>query len=341
MTEKIIDLVAFRIAEHAEAHDLASVDIVLHGGEPLLAGPARITYAISAIRAGLGGSRRANFSIQTNGVLLNEQFLDLFADHGVQVGLSLDGSREMHDRHRRGPDGSGTYEIVIRAATLLAGYPGLFSGFLSVIDLRNDPVSAYEELLRFAPPTIDFLLPHGTWSHPPPGLPATGPVPPYGAWLAEVFDRWYQAPQKETGVRLLDEIINMLLGGSSATEEIGLSPVNVIVVESDGEIERSDMLTVAYPGAGATGMSVATDSFDAVLKTPEIAARQGGLTVLAPQCQACPEGRVCGGGLYAHRYRAGRGFGNPSVYCLDLYHLITHVRARVSADLRRLSHSES
>ena len=340
MTEKIIDLVAFRIAEHAEAHDLAEVDIVLHGGEPLLAGPARIAHAIRVLRSALGGSRRVNFSIQTNGALLDEQFLELFADHGVQVGLSLDGSKEMNDRHRRGPDGTGTYEIVIRAAALLASYPGLFSGFLSVIDLRNDPVSAYEELLRFAPPTIDFLLPHGNWSRLPPGYPAAGLVPPYGAWLVKVFDRWYQAPQGETRVRLLDEIMKVLLGGSSATEEIGLSPVTVIVVESDGGIERSDMLTAAYAGAGATGMNVATDSFDAVLETPEIAARQAGLAVLAPQCQACPEGRVCGGGLHAHRYRAGSGFDNPSVYCHDLYHLIRHVRSRVSADLHRLTHCE-
>jgi uncharacterized protein len=46
---------------------------------------------------------------------------------------------------------------------------------------------------------------------------------------------------------------------------------------------------------------------------------------------------ICGGGLYPHRYRQGTGFRNPSVYCEDLLHLITHVSDRVIADIRQLS----
>jgi uncharacterized protein len=46
--------------------------------------------------------------------------------------------------------------------------------------------------------------------------------------------------------------------------------------------------------------------------------------------------RVCGAGLYSHRYRPDTGFLNPSVYCTDLRRLIEHVRDRVYADLRRL-----
>jgi uncharacterized protein len=66
-------------------------------------------------------------------------------------------------------------------------------------------------------------------------------------------------------------------------------------------------------------------------------ARQIGAAALAAQCQACPVMEICGGGLYPHRYRHGAGFGNPSVYCDDLMRLITHVRDRVLADVRRLS----
>ncbi|WP_344056718.1 HEXXH motif domain-containing protein, partial [Microbispora corallina] len=43
----------------------------------------------------------------------------------------------------------------------------------------------------------------------------------------------------------------------------------------------------------------------------------------------CPVVDTCGGGLYAHRYREGTGFANPSVYSADLYRLITHVRDRI------------
>ena len=338
MSRITIDQTALRIAEHVGAHDIGRASIVLHGGEPLLAGPEIISYTVTAVRAALGG-RIADISIQTNGLLLDERFLELFEELDVTVGLSIDGYAAMHDRHRRRPDGGGSFEMAADAAARLGAHPRLFNGILSVIDLRGDPVRAYESLLGFSPPVIDFLLPHGTWSAPPPRRPAQDPSTPYGDWLIEVFDRWYPAVEKEMSVRLFEEIINLLLGGSSRTEEIGLSPVTVAVVETDGTIGESDLLRVAYPGAGATGFQVARDSFDSVLLTPGTAARQRGLEALAAECRACPVARVCGGGLYAHRYRAGNGFDNPSVYCPDLYRLIAYIRSRVVTDLGLLSRS--
>jgi uncharacterized protein len=334
MSKATIDQVASRIAEHAASYDAPEVDIVLHGGEPLLAGSVTIEYAINAIRAALDGGRRANISVQTNGLLLDERFLDLFDRLDVKIGLSLDGDIDMNDRHRKRPDGGGSYAMTAAAAVRLADHPRLFSGFLSVIDLHNDPLRAYESLLEFSPPVIDFLLPHGNWSAPPPGRSALDTSTPYGDWLIRVFDRWYQAAEKETSVRLFEEIMNLVLGGSSCTEQVGLSPVAVVVVESDGDIERSDLLKAAYPAAGATGLNVASDPFDSLLRSPGAATAQPVSSPLAEQCQACPIGHICGGGLHAHRYRAGSGFDNPSVYCLDLYRLITHIRGRIVADLR-------
>jgi uncharacterized protein len=333
MERATIDAVAFRVAEHAAAHGVTEVEIVLHGGEALLAGAERIIYAVTSIRAKMGNSKCVKFITQTNGLLLDEEFLELFESLDVQVALSMDGGQEMHDRHRRNRTGGGSYAAVAAAAERLAGHPRLFSGLLGVIDLRNDPVRAYEELLRFSPPSVDFLLPHGNWSAPPPGRQASDATSPYGDWLVSLFDRWYQATPKETSVRLFEEIMSLVLGGSSRTEGIGLSPVSVVVVETDGDILQSDLLTTAYPTAGATGLSVLTDPFDAALRGPHSATRQGGTLVLSEECQSCPIVRVCGGGLYAHRYRAGTGFDNPSVYCPDLYRLINHIAGRLAADL--------
>jgi uncharacterized protein len=334
MSRATIDAIARRIADHAVSHGLPSVDVVLHGGEPLLAGPALITYAVRTIRGALPAGLRADFSVQTNGMLLDQQFLELFSSLDVGVGLSLDGDAAMHDRHRRHPDGRGSYPMAAAAAARLADFPRLFSGILSVLDLRNDPVGAYESLLKFAPPVIDFLLPHGNWSAPPPGL-RPGKTP-YADWLIQVFDRWHRAPEKETSVRLFDEIIGLLLGGASSTEGIGLSPVAVAVIESDGAIERSDLLKAAYPAAGATGLNVADHPLD--LAVPgHCAPLPSGLAALAAECRACPVVRICGGGLLAHRYRADNGFDNPSVYCGDLYKLISHIRREVYIDLSGLT----
>ena len=67
-----------RIAEHVKTHELDRVEIVLHGGEPLLAGVAGCARSSSSLKARLSGLCRLDVKIQTNGVLLNEKFCELF-----------------------------------------------------------------------------------------------------------------------------------------------------------------------------------------------------------------------------------------------------------------------
>ncbi|GII81183.1 radical SAM protein [Sphaerisporangium rufum] len=338
MSRALVRRVAERIAEHARAHALPHVNVVLHGGEPLLAGHRHLGFAATALREALPPAVGLRVSVQTNGMLLDEEHLRLFARLGVRVGVSLDGDQDAHDRHRRRADGRGSHARAVAAVRRLAEgpYREIFGGLLCTVDPRNDPVRTYEALLAHRPPAIDFLLPHGNWTAPPPGRASGSPATPYADWLIAVFDRWYDAPVRETGVRSFEAIVHLLLGGTVALEGLGLSPMRCVVVETDGAIEQGDALKTAYPGATATGLHVATASFDAALRLPAVAARQLGAAALAADCARCPVRRVCGGGHYAHRYRAGSGFANPSVYCPDLYRLIGHVRHRLAADVAGL-----
>lgn len=317
-----------RIAEHARRHALDHVEVILHGGEPLLAGAEVISTMVASLRAAVPAEVRT--TVQTNATLLDRSFLEMFHRLDVRVGVSLDGDQAANDRHRVRRGGRGSYQDVANGLRLLgsAEFRRLFRGLLCTIDLANDPVTCYEALLEFAPPTVDFLLPHGNWNTPPPGW-SPGSTP-YADWLIAVFDRWYDAPRRETGVRLFEEIINVALGGTSRLEGIGLSPTAMVVVETDGMIEQSDVLATAFPGAAATGLHVSRDDFDAALRHPDLMARHAGLPT---GCRGCDLRMVCGGGLRAHRFRAGNGFDNPSVYCADLYRLIGHVRGRLAGGL--------
>ncbi|WP_433246024.1 FxsB family cyclophane-forming radical SAM/SPASM peptide maturase [Streptosporangium sp. CA-135522] len=337
MPMSLVAVAARRIAEHARAHGLTSVRIILHGGEPLLAGGRYLSEAVNAVRAVCAPDVRVEAAVQTNGVLLDEDVLRLFGELDLRVGVSLDGGRRDNDRHRRYADGRGSHDAVAGALRLLMSpaHRRLYGGLLCTIDLDNDPVETYEELLAFEPPVIGFLLPHGTWSSPPPGRTADRTRTPYADWLIQIFDRWYGAPRQETDVRLLREIIYLLLGRESASEAVGLTPSSLVVVETDGGIEQLDALKVVEQGAPATGMNIVDHSFDAVLRHPGIVARQLGRAALSETCQSCDLARVCGAGLYPHRYREGSGYLNPSVYCPDLYRLIQHIRTRLQLDLQR------
>ena len=333
---EIVHHTATRIGEHARVHRTPSVTLIMHGGEPLLAGRELIAELVYTTRSAAGPGVHVNAKVQTNGVGLDDSYLRLFRELDVQVGVSLDGAAESHDRHRRFASGRGSYSAVAAGLDRLTKphFRHLFSGLLCTIDLRNEPIATYKALSEFDPPRIDFLLPHGTWAAPPPGRVPSAPDTPYADWLITVFDHWYPSPGPS--VRLFEEIMHLLLGGDSQTEMLGLSPAKTVVIETDGAIELADNLKVAYQGAAATNLHVARNRLDEALMLPGVVARQLGSRSLSRQCRSCHIRQVCGGGLYAHRYREGTGFYNPSVYCPDLMRLIHHIRRTMQAGIDEL-----
>ncbi|MEU1039632.1 FxsB family cyclophane-forming radical SAM/SPASM peptide maturase [Streptomyces sp. NPDC005551] len=341
ISDKVLEITAERIAEHAAAHGLDTVHVVLHGGEPLLAGRARLRRAAEELRAALRGVCDLDLRIHTNGVTLDEQFCELFAEFGIKVGISLDGDRAANDLHRVYRDGRSSHDKVLRAVALLGSprYRHLFAGLLCTIDVRNDPAAVYDALAALDPPRVDFLLPHATWDEPPLRPSGDPTATPYADWLLRVYDRW-DANGRPMDVRIFDSVLRTLRGGSSLTESLGLGPADLAVIETDGTFEQADSLKTAYDGAPVTGMDVMANSLDEVAAHPGIAARQQGLDGLCGTCRACPVVESCGGGLYAHRYRTGSGFMNPSVYCGDLLRLITGIQDRDMTDRQSLGEAQ-
>ncbi|GIJ24123.1 FxsB family cyclophane-forming radical SAM/SPASM peptide maturase [Micromonospora lutea] len=327
MDTRTVTAAAERIAEHAAQHRLRRVSVVLHGGEPLLLGPERMRQVLTVLRQRIAPVSRLDLRMQSNGVRLSEAYCDLFAEYDVQVGVSLDGDRAANDRHRRFANGASSHPQVLRGIELLRrpAYHRLFAGILCTVDLDNDPIAVYEALRAVRPPRLDLLLPHATWADPPYRPP--GRATPYADWLLAVHGRW-TADGRPMPIRLFDSLHATAAGGHSGSEWVGLDPADLVVIETDGTWEQVDSLKTAYDGAAATGLSVFTHTVDEVSRLPEIAVRQTGLAGLAAQCRACPVVTQCGGGLYAHRYRDGGGFDNPSAYCADLKELIVSLSAR-------------
>ena len=327
ISREIVAKAGERIAEHARCHALAGVSVILHGGEPLLAGATRLGEIARQLRLAIEPVCDLDLRIHTNGVRLDEEFCEVFKELGVKVGISLDGDRAANDRHRRYANGRSSYDQVIRAIDLLRSdrYRDLYAGLLCTVDVGNDPVASYDALAALDPPAVDFLLPHGTHDAPPPGI---GTGTPYADWLAAVFDRW-RADDDRLPVRMFESIIRTSRGATSLTESLGLQASDVAVIETDGTIEQADSIKVAYDGAPATGFDLFRNELSEAAAHPAIRARQLGLAGLSDTCRQCPVVTSCGGGLYAHRYKAGSGFDNPSVYCADLEKIIKHVQARL------------
>lgn len=334
MSREVVTLAAKAIASHVSRHQLTDILVVFHGGEPLLAGPVRLNEYIQIIKSTIPAS--IEFAIQTNATLLREDILDILAQHQVSIGISLDGDRAANDLNRPFTSGGSSYSSVIKAIELVRTrqeWSTLLRGFLAVIDLRSDPSDVYRGLLDIGAKSFDILLPdfhHDAQPTRPPGV--DGRIA-YGRWLADLFDCWFDGTAK-VELRYFEEIIAMLLGGFSSLEAIGAKSVDLIVIETDGDIEAVDTLKMVGRHVTNIGLNVARDSVDEAYLHPGVYSRMLGYAALCETCQSCSELKFCGGGYLPHRYGNGNGFLNPSVYCDDLKFLIGHIRERISAPIR-------
>lgn len=302
--------------------------VVFHGGEPLLVGPARFKQACAVLRNRLPAG--SELGLQTNGVLLTEEVVATCVRYDVGVSVSIDGPAAIHDRHRPQRNGRASHRAVSDGIAVLNATPAgraLFSGVLAVVDLASDPVEVYEALKATGAPNIDLLYRDGNHDALPPGKASLASAE-YGGWMA-VLLRHYLSDPDPTPVRILDDMLRLLLGGAATKEGVGTSDFGILVVETDGSVSKNDTLKSAYPSADRFGeeFSALGRSLTDIMADPVYKAYQAGHVSAPASCRACPDFRVCGGGMPAHRWRDGTGFDNPSVFCSDQRALISEMRS--------------
>ncbi len=333
MSQSTIDAIVGRLDElrRSQDHDFA---VVLHGGEPLLLEETLLVRLLTGLRVHLPPG--CTLAVQTNGTLLTDRRLDILADAGATVSVSLDGPPKINDSRRLGFDRRGTFEATldgIRRLQRHAAAERLFSGTLSVVEPATDPGEVYWFLRRLNVPGMNFLLPDGNHSRLPPGKNGLDSHEA-GAWLAGLFDVYMSDPDP-VPVRLLDDLVKLLLGGAAAKEGMGLALNAILIIDTDGTITKNDTLKSTFDGADLykEQWSIHSHALQKIARTAAFREHVAMQKPTAGQCLRCSELSVCGGGMPLYRWSDERGFDNPSVYCSDHRFLISRVRRYLDAHL--------
>lgn len=112
MSIETVRLAAQRLVDDGLAGP--ELTVVWHAGEPLAMPIAFYRQAFDVVAKVLGSATRVTHAMQTNATLIDAAWCALFAQHGVRVGVSIDGPAELHDRHRRTRHGKGTHAKVLQ-----------------------------------------------------------------------------------------------------------------------------------------------------------------------------------------------------------------------------------
>ena len=270
MGREVVAAVHARLIGQAERQE-AGFAIVLHGGEPLLLGYHRLAALLRGLRAELSPGRYP-ISVQTNGALLSEEILDLFAETRTSVSVSIDGPRKANDLARLDPKGRSTYAATMRGIRLLASHREaefLYAGTLSVIQPTVAPKAVYGFLKGLGAPSMDFLLQDGNYDRLPPGKRNFNSTE-YGEWLIDLFDLYLDDPSP-VPIRIFDDMIKLCLGGVSRKEGRGKEMHGILIIETDGEIRKNDTLRASFEGADrfAGRWNVVDNSLSDVLSSQE------------------------------------------------------------------------
>lgn len=338
MKPATIDAMASRIREHSIVHGQASVHIILHGGEPMLMGTRRFGAFVDRCRQILEPDVVPVFSMQSNGTLVDDVWIDALYDSRVGLGLSLDGPKDWHDAFRIDKGGRGSFDTVIDSIRRLrssARGRSIFGTIMAVVNVDIPPRELFEFWQSLDLPGFDLSLPHANHAHRPPRGRQS-----YGEWLIEFFDLWFDWNRPDRNVRYFENMIRMMFGYPISTDNIGGKPVGVIVIETDGGIEPTDAFKCCFDGSTKIGLNVHSDPLDALYGNVMVRELQEGASSLCATCQACSARDVCGGGYMPHRYSKEALFQNPSVYCDDLFQLVSHIAGRVVESLPAVARAQ-
>ncbi len=132
------------IRQVIESQQSPQVTIAWQGGEPTLMGLEFFRRASALVTRYLRPGMTVEHSIQTNGILLDEQWCEFLRENRVLVGLSMDGPREMHDAYRVDKSGAPTFSKVLRAARLMQQHGVEFNILCTVHDANvGHPLEVY------------------------------------------------------------------------------------------------------------------------------------------------------------------------------------------------------
>lgn len=287
--------------------------IGFQGGEPTLAGLSFYRALIKFVKKYNQKGVKVAYSVQTNGLLLDDEWAGFLAENKFLVGLSIDAGKSVHDGMRIDTNGKGTHSKCLQAARLLEKHKVDFN-ILSVVSkgLAAHPDKAWQFYKQHGFRHIQFIPCLGALSEDQdnPHLPS---AQIYGKFLCRIFDLWYKdlADNNYVSVRAFDNYVQMLAG--FAPENCAMSGIcNVYgLVEANGNVYPCDFYAVDEYLLG----NIHTHTFEGML-TDEVANSFAAPSKEADShCKDCEHFFICRGGCRRDREPAVNGKLSLNRFC--------------------------
>lgn len=325
MTRETADLL---IGEALDAVDFnGRLSFAFQGGEPTVAGLDFFRHFVEEVTRRNTRHIPVNYSIQTNGLALDEEWAEFLAKNCFLVGISMDGDKALHDEFRIDASGKGTWTRVRQNVTMLQR-AGVDLNLLCVVTKRcaKSAVRVYHALqktgvnfLQFIPCLDPLEMPRGS-------MPYSLLPEDYGTFLCALFDEWYRdwSSGHYTSVRLFDDYVHLAMGLPAGTCATSGSCGAYFVVEADGSVYPCDFYVLDEWKLGHLG-----DQPLPALAQSDRAVQflQDGLNH-PTACASCQWRQLCFGGCKRDWCDDPAG-GKRNYYCSSFQRFFAHAAPRL------------
>ncbi|MFA6108660.1 MAG: anaerobic sulfatase maturase [Candidatus Latescibacterota bacterium] len=327
------------VRQYLEAHDAPVVEFAWQGGEPTLAGLDFFRRAV-ALQERYGAGRRITNALQTNGVLLDEEWAEFLAAHRFLVGVSVDGPRELHDRYRIDRGGQPTFDRVLASLRLLRRH-GVEFNTLTAVQRHNagHPSEVYAFLREEGSGYLQLIpiLERRAVAPGPDDLSLIGPehdrpsevtgwsvgAAEYGRFLCRIFDEWVRADVGRVFVQPFDVALGAWLGQPSSLCVFAETCGRALVLEHNGDLYACDHYVYPEYRLG----NLREQFLGELVSGPEL--QRFGLDKrdrLPTVCRQCRYRFACNGGCPKHRFRrAPDGESGLNYLCAGYRSFFAHI----------------
>lgn len=316
MTEETLENIIIRAFAFADCE----CSFAYQGGEPTLIGLDFYKKALDLQKKHNKKGIKVNNALQTNGILLNEDWCKFLAEQDFLTGISVDGIRRTHDINRKGSSGEDTYLICMNSIELLKQY-GADYNILTVVNKDtavkiNKIYQSYQKkgfLYQQYIACLDPLFEEA-------GKMVYSLTPKlYGEFLCELFGMWSDDLQrkKQPYIRQFENYIGILLG--KQPESCAQNGVcgRQYVVEADGSTYPCDFYMLEKFKLG----NLNENSLEDLNRRRK---QIGFIEQSANQsaaCKACKYFVLCRGGCRRERIPEPDGKGQRNYFC-ESYHML-------------------
>ena len=294
------------------ALDLSVSNFAWQGGEPTLMGLDFYKKVVDLQKEYGKDDQVVSNALQTNGILLDEQWCKFLSEYKFLVGISLDGPRKYHDHYRLDKAGNSTFDKVMAAIENCRKHKVEFN----ILVLLNDKnVEAPDELFDFF---TDQKIKYLQFIPCVEKDPSTGNIADfsitakqYGNFLRVMFDRWYEYGHEKISVRIFDSVLNYIVHGRHTICTFARKCNDYIVIEHNGDAFCCDFFVDNQHRLGNVLESPIEELFQSEIKKrfSEQKAK------INNKCLICRHNAICRGGCLKDRIVINDNFANPSYFC--------------------------